>query len=57
MATIESQLLRIQADSYMQTRSYAEDLVNAVAQNNTSIVKAMKNLKAECARIGNPWNE
>ena len=57
IATIESQLLRIQADSYMQTRSYAEDLVNAVAQNNTSIVNAMKNLKTECARIGQPWNE
>ena len=41
----------------MQTRSYAEDLVNAVAQNNTSIVNAMKNLKTECARIGQPWNE
>jgi hypothetical protein len=38
MATIDSQALRIQANSYTGIRGYAQELVRAVNQNDTSII-------------------
>jgi len=57
MATIDSQALRIQANSYTGIRGYAQELVRAANQNDTSIIKAMENLKSECDRVDLPWSE
>jgi len=57
MATIDSQALRIQANIYTGIRGYAQELVRAVNQNDTSIIKAMENLKSECDRVDLPWSE
>ena len=57
VANIDSQALRIQADSYAGIRGYAQELVRAVNQKDTSINKAMENLKIECDRMDLPWSE
>jgi hypothetical protein len=57
IATISTELLRIQDSNYLGIRSYAQYLINSVEQNDLSVIKAMKRLKSECGQRDFPWSE
>jgi len=57
IATISTELLRIQDSDYLGIRSYAQYLISSVEQNDLSVVKAMKRLKSECGQRDFPWSE
>jgi hypothetical protein len=57
ISTIESELLRIKDDDYLGIRSYAQELINAIEQNDISVVRAMNKLKAECGARDSFWSD
>jgi hypothetical protein len=57
ISTIESELLRIKDDDYLGIRSYAQELINAIEQNDVSVVRAMNKLKAECGARDSFWSD
>ena len=57
IATINSELLRIQDSNYLGIRSYAEELMRAIEQNDKTILNSMKMLKSECNRKEFPWSD
>jgi hypothetical protein len=57
ISTIEAELLKIKDGDYLGIRSYAQELINAIEQNDISIVRAMNRLKAECGARESFWSD